>query len=78
MNGRDRRKPEQSSFQKIQLGHLIVELMGKTHAPSRERKKSELVEVVSSLFAYASEGKLEDKQLAERLNRWLPTNLRES
>jgi hypothetical protein len=28
------------------------------------------------LFANAAEGKLEDKQLAERVNRWTPANLR--
>jgi len=66
-----------SSFQKIQLSHLIVELMGKVNAPSPERKKSELVEVVAKLFADAAEGKLKDKPLAERLNAWLPSNVRE-
>jgi len=66
-----------SSFQKIQLGYLIVELLGKVNAPSPERKKSELVEVVAKLFADAAEAKLEDKQLADRLNTWVPSNLRE-
>jgi len=66
-----------SSFQKIQLTHLVVELMGKVNAPAPERKKSELVESVAKLFADAADGKLEDKKLAERLNSWVPTNLRE-
>ena len=40
-------------------------------------KKSELVEILVKLFADAADGKLEDKKLAERLNSWLPSNLRE-
>lgn len=79
INIRDHWEPDAewlSSFQKIQLAHLIVELMGKVNAPSPERKKSELVEVVAKLFADAAEGKLEDNQLAKRLNAWLPSNLR--
>jgi len=79
-NIRDHWKPDAewlSSFQKIQLTHLVVELMGKMHAPSPERKKSELVEIVAKLFTDAAGGKMEDKQLAEQLNRWLPSNLRE-
>jgi len=51
--------------------------MGKVNAPAPERKKSELVESVAKLFADAADGKLEDKKLAERLNSWVPTNLRE-
>lgn len=66
-----------SGFQKIQLAHLITELKGPVHAPAPEKKKSELVEMLAKLFADAAEGKLEDKQLAEKLNRWLPSNLRE-
>ena len=80
INIRDHWKPDAewlASFQKIQLAHLITELLGKVNAPSPERKKSELVEVVAKLFADAAEGKLEDKKLAERLNSWVPTNLRE-
>jgi len=67
-----------SGFQKIQLAHLIVELKGVVHAPPPEKKKSELVDVLVRLFADAADGKLEDKQLAERVNRWLPYNLREA
>ena len=66
-----------SGFQKIQLAHLIIELKGQINAPAPERKKSELVEVLAKLFTDAAEGTLEDKQLAERVNRWLPSNLRE-
>jgi hypothetical protein len=65
-----------SSFQKIQLAHLITELKGPVHTPAPERKKSELVDVLAKLFADADEGKLEDKQLTERANSWLPSNLR--
>ena len=64
------------SFQKIQLAHLITELRGPVHAPAPERKKSDLVEVLEKLFTDASAGKLEDNVLAERLNQWLPANLR--
>lgn len=65
-----------SSYQKIQLAHLVTELKGAVHAPAPERKKSELIELLAKLFADAAEGKLEDKQLADRVNRWLPSNLR--
>ena len=64
-------------FQKIQLAHLITELRGPVHAPGPDRKKSELVEMLAKLFADAADGKLEDKSLAERVNCWLPLNLRE-
>jgi hypothetical protein len=66
-----------SSFQKIQLAHLIVELRGAGFAPAPERKKSELVEVLAQLFTDAADGKVEDRKLAERVNRWLPSNLRD-
>jgi hypothetical protein len=65
-----------SSFQKIQLAHLIVELKCPVQAPVSESKKSALVEVLAKFFADAAEGRLEDKQLAERVNSWLPSNLR--
>jgi hypothetical protein len=80
VNVRDFWRPDAqwlSGFQKIQLAHLIAELKGAMHVPAPERKKSELVEVLNKLFADAAEGKLEDKQLADRVNQWLPTNLRE-
>lgn len=66
-----------SGFQKIQLAHLITELLGPVHAPAPERKKSELVEQLAELFTDAVDGKLEDKQIAQRLNTWLSANLRE-
>ena len=71
INVRDHWRPDAawlSSFQKIQLAHLIAELKGPVHAPAPESKKSALVEVLAKLFADAAEGKLEDKQLAERVN----------
>ena len=80
VNVRDHWRPDAdwlSSFQKIQLGHLVVELKGPVHAPAPERKKSELVAMLDKLFTDAAEGKLEDKQLADRVNDWLPSNLRE-
>jgi hypothetical protein len=36
-----------------------------------------LVALLATLFSAAAEGKLEDKKLAECVNRWLPANLRE-
>jgi len=67
-----------TGYQKIQLVHLMAELYGSVYNPASEsRKKSELVEVLAKLFSDAVEGKLEDKQLAERANQWLPSNLRE-
>lgn len=78
---RDDWKPDAAwlaGFQKIQLSHLITELMGAAYAPAPERKKSELVEVLAKLFADAAEGKLEDKQLAQKVNQWLPSSLRPS
>jgi ParB family transcriptional regulator, chromosome partitioning protein len=68
-----------SGYQKIQLAHLLGELHGPTYNPAVEtRKKSELVDVLAKLFSDAADGKLEDKKLAERANRWLPANLREA
>ncbi len=64
-------------YQKCQLSHLLAELMGAEYQPLTEtRKKSELVEVLAKLFDDAAQGKLEDKKLAERINCWLPANLR--
>jgi hypothetical protein len=65
-----------SSFQKSQLAHLITDLKGAVHAPDPARKKSELVDSLDKLFTHAAEGKLEDKRLADKLNTWLPVNLR--
>lgn len=61
------------SYQKIQLTHLCIELLGSVHAPAPDTKKSTLVENLAKLFADAAAGKLEDKQLAEKVNNWLPT-----
>ena len=65
------------SYTKLQLAHLTVELRGPTYAPAPDKKKSELVEALAKLFTDAAEGRLEDKKLAERVNRWRPVNLRE-
>ena len=65
------------SYQKIQLAGLVTELLGPIHAPSPEKKKSELVALLEKLFADAGEGKLEDKKTSERVNAWLPMNMRE-
>jgi hypothetical protein len=65
-------------FQKVQLAHLIGEIRGPAYRTAAERKKkSELVESLDKLFADAAEGRMEDKSLAEKLNAWLPANLRE-
>jgi hypothetical protein len=34
------------------------------------------VHALAKLFSDAAEGKVEDKNLAERVNQWLPCNLR--
>jgi ParB family chromosome partitioning protein len=67
-----------ASYQKCQLAHLLAELYGPTYNPATEsRKKSELVEALATLFTDAAAGKLDDKKLADRVNGWLPANLRE-
>jgi len=79
VNIRDSWRPDAdwlSSFQKIQLSHLITELKGLVHAPAPERKKSELVDLLAKLFTDAAGGKMKDKPLQERLNAWMPSNLR--
>jgi ParB family chromosome partitioning protein len=81
VNIRDHWRPDSawlSGYQKIQLSHLLAELRGPVYSPAHEnRKKSELVEALALLFADAAEGRLEDKQLAGRVNGWIPANLRE-
>ncbi len=80
VNVREHWKPDVawlSSFQKIQLAHLITELKGPVHARAPEKKKSELVDLLAKLFVDAADGTLEDKPLAERVNRWVPANLRQ-
>jgi ParB family chromosome partitioning protein len=67
-----------SSYQKIQLAHLIGELRGPVYAKAAElKKKSELVQDLAKLFADAAERRVQDATLAARVNAWLPTNLRE-
>ena len=65
-----------SGYTKAQLAHLLVELKGSMHAPSPDRKKSDLVVQLATLFEQARDGKLEDAALAVRVNRWLPLALR--
>lgn len=66
-----------SGYQKVQLAHLIGELCGAVNRPAEDRKKSELILSLEKLFADAAEGKLADTKLAERVNGWLPSNLRQ-
>jgi len=76
---RDGWKPDAAwlaGYQKIQLAHLITELLGAVHAPAPERKKSDLVEQLAKLFMDAADGSLADAKLAERVNQWLPSCLR--
>jgi hypothetical protein len=60
------------SYQKLQLGQLIGVLRGPTFVSSADRKKSELVEDASLLFANAAAGKLENSEMQNRINAWLP------
>jgi hypothetical protein len=67
-----------SSYQKIQLTHLIGELTGPMYAKAAEvKKKTELVSQLAKLFTDAAEGRLEDT-IAAKVNAWLPCNLREA
>jgi len=80
VNVRDTWRPDAvwlAGYQKFQLAHLIAELLGPIATPSPDRKKSELVTQLDKLFGDAAAGKLEDKKLADRLNQWLPANLRD-
>lgn len=65
-----------AGYTKAQLAHLLVDLKGSVHAPSSDRKKSDLVLQLSVLFEQAREGKLDDDKLADRVNLWLPASLR--
>ncbi|HEX3355759.1 MAG TPA: hypothetical protein VHS31_02165, partial [Tepidisphaeraceae bacterium] len=65
-----------SGYQKVQLSLLLTELLGKVHTLTPERKKSELVSQLDKLFADAASGKQPDKKLADKLNAWLPANMR--
>ena len=67
-----------SGYQKIQLAQLVQELGGPTYAATVDgKKKSELVAELAKLFTDAAEGRLEDAKLAEKVNCWLPSNMRE-
>lgn len=80
VNVRDQWRPDAAwlaGYQKVQLAHLIGELRGLPHAAAAEhKKKSELVEILAALFTDAADGKLADPALADRVNQWLPSNLR--
>ncbi len=61
------------NYQKLQLSHLITNLQGPTGGVlSDERKKSELVEHASRLFADAAAGQIADDRLRQNVNEWLP------
>jgi ParB family chromosome partitioning protein len=80
VNIRDEWRPDAkwlASYQKNQLAQLIAELKGPVHAPPPDKKKTDLVDVLAKLFADAADGKLDDKKVAERVNAWMPANLRE-
>jgi hypothetical protein len=64
------------SYQKVQLAGLIAALCGPAHAPSPEKKKSELIDQVDRLFADAAAGTLTDGAIAARVNQWLPEEIR--
>lgn len=82
VNIREHWRPDASwlaGYKKCQLAHLIGELRGTVYVhAAKQAKKSELVENLAKLFADAASGELEDKELAERVNRWLPISLREA
>jgi ParB family chromosome partitioning protein len=82
VNVRDTWRPDAAwlaGYRKGQLAHLLAELRGPIYDPAREnRKKPELVADLATLFADGAEGRIEDAKLAERVNRWLPANLREA
>jgi ParB/RepB/Spo0J family partition protein len=66
-----------TGYRKIQLAGLVGELRGPAYSGAAERrKKTELVDELAALFTHAAEGKLADPALAERVNQWLPSNLR--
>lgn len=65
-----------ANYQKVQLGHLLAELHGRTYQPANEsRKKSELVDALTKLFVDAADGKLEDASVSARANAWLPATI---
>lgn len=80
VNVRDYWRPDAewlAGYKKIQLAHLIGQLRGPVHeGPALNRKKSELVAELATLFNDAAEGRLDDPELIGRVNAWLPANLR--
>ncbi|MBC7834260.1 MAG: hypothetical protein H7Y88_04060 [Phycisphaerales bacterium] len=81
VNIRDLWRPDAAwlgSYKKAQLAHLMGELRGPAHgAAAFRQKKSELVAELATLFSEAADGRLEETDLAARVNAWLPTNLRD-
>ncbi|MDP2325794.1 MAG: hypothetical protein Q8N51_17445 [Gammaproteobacteria bacterium] len=68
-----------AGYKKCQLANLFGELRGAAYVhAAKQAKKSELVAALDKLFADAAAGTLEDKELAGRVNQWLPENLREA
>jgi hypothetical protein len=62
-----------AGYQKFQLADLLGTLKGKVYGTAAlSRKKSELVEELTALFAQAANATGGDPKLAERVNRWMP------
>ncbi len=63
-----------AGYRKAQLAHLIGELGSPAHgAAALERKKSDLVQDVTGLFARAATGQGDiDPDIAKRANEWIP------
>jgi ParB family transcriptional regulator, chromosome partitioning protein len=59
------------NYQKLQLSNLICNLQGPTGGLD-EKKKTELVEHASKLFADATEGRITDDRIRRSVNDWLP------
>jgi ParB family transcriptional regulator, chromosome partitioning protein len=59
-------------YQKLQLSQLIATLRGPAYDASADRKKSELLEIATAIFAGAAEGHVTDPDLKRRANAWLP------
>ena len=63
-------------YKKCQLGHLHALLRGPAHGGTAQ-KKSKLVADLEKLFGDASSGILDDEALAQMVNEWLPSKLRD-
>ncbi len=62
-----------NGYTKLQLSDLLGTLRGPAYGNNAlKAKKSELVDHAAKLFADATEGKLTDAALTERVNAWLP------